>query len=90
MLAINDAARDWLSVVSWVYGRKLNRAALLPIATAQTLAKNDITSARYQRPNQGYFVQLEEMEKCRPSLYTVYGGDQNQAKRRISIELTFV
>ncbi len=46
------------------------------ITTAQTLLRNDVTSARWQHPYLGYFdfifVQWEEVEMRHPSVYAVY------------------
>ncbi len=50
-----------------------------PITTAQTVAPNDVTSARLKHLYLGYFgfifVQWEEVETRRPSLYIFYGVD---------------
>lgn len=66
--------------MSRVSGQNLSTAPPTPITPAHTLAPNDIISARRQRPDLGYFglifAKWEEMEMCRPSLYTVYGMHQ--------------
>lgn len=47
----------------------------LPMTTTQSLASNDVTNTRWQRPCPGYFgfiyVQWKEVEMRRPYLHTV-------------------
>ncbi len=62
--------------MAWCIGQTLTPRLHPMITTAQTLAPNDITSARGQGLYPGYFgficVQWEEVETYRPYLYTAY------------------
>ena len=59
-----------------------NHGSTAPITTAQTPAPNYLS--RWQLPYPGYFgftfVQWEEVETRRPSVYTDYGPDLNASR----------
>lgn len=65
--------------IQWLCLQLIERQELstAEIATAQTRAPTDVSSARWQQPYLGYFgcifEQREEVKKCRPSLYKVNG-----------------
>ena len=66
-------------LTNWLFDAEnscMNGTSPTVSSTAQTLAPNDAENSRWQRPRLGYlgstFVQLEEVETCRPSLFSVH------------------